>query len=909
MSNADPIPLVLHFSQISRQDLPHVGGKGANLGALTAAGIPVPAGFCLTTAAYDRFVAALPDADIQFAALESLDGQDVEAARRAAEAMRGALANLPVPAEVIAALATAHDQLGVHYPLAVRSSATAEDLPGASFAGQQDTYLNIRGREALIDAVRRCFISLFTDRAVLYRARSHFGQRAVRLSVVVQRLVDPDVSGILFTADPVSGHRGTLSIDAGFGLGEALVGGLISADLYRVDRRRHVITLAQPGDKAFAIRSLPGGGTQQQPLPVEQRQARALDDAQVLALAAIGERIEAHYGGVPQDVEWCIAGGQIHIVQARPITSLYPLPEPQPPPPPQNDRLRVYFSFGHVQMMLEPMPRLSREVWMYFFPAGKGDPTNRTPAQKSPYMAAAGSRIYGDITPLLRVPRLRRVLLSALSVVYADVARGLSLLSERLAEDPAGRVSDLLPAVLRVIGPVLLRVPGVVLWGQPEAGAAWASQRIEQILEDMRARILSPRTPAGQLRAAMSELNGLFAQVRIPLSRMAAGLLAYRLLLRLGAGPWADGVREAFDALQRGLPGNVTTAMDLEVGDLADCARPHAELVALLCGEGAGMAWPALRDRIAAVSGGPDFLVALTAFLNRYGHRAAGEIDISRTRWGEDPTALLRAIAGGLTAPESGSHRRRHAAQVEIGEAAQRTLIAAAGRGLFGAPRRWLVERLCRVTRAGQGLREHPKFLLVRVLGTLRPILLSAGETLVSRSQLLRREEIFLFGFDEVLRALEQPGHDLRSEAADRAAELQRDRGRRPPFVLSSEGETPTLTPLHSDLPPGALAGTAASSGVVEGVARVVRDPEREVLHAGEILVATFTDPGWTPLFVHAAGVVTEVGGLMTHGAVVAREYGIPAVVSVAGALDKIRSGQRIRVDGTRGFVQILETE
>jgi pyruvate,water dikinase len=903
MSPRDSIPLWLEFSQIAGHDLPRVGGKGANLGALTGAGIPVPPGFCLTTAAYDQFLAALPNAESQFAALENLDGQDVTAARLAAEAMRGALSTLPMPPAVSAALAAAHDKLGADYPLAVRSSATAEDLPGASFAGQQDTYLNIRGREALIDAVRRCWISLFTDRAVLYRARSRFGQRSVRLAVVVQRLVDPEVSGILFTADPVSGHRGTLSIDAGFGLGEALVSGLISADLYRVDRRRQAIILAQPGDKAFAIRSLPGGGTEKQTLPPEQRQARALDDAQVLALASLGERIEAFYGGVPQDVEWCIAGGQIHIVQARPITSLYPPPEPRP----QDGRLHIYFSFGHVQMMLEPMPRLSREVWMYFFPAGKGDPTRHTPATKSPYMTAAGSRLYGDITALFAVPRLRRLLLSALSVVYSDVARGLALLSERLADEPQERLSAIGPAVLRVIGPVLFRVPLVVICGNPEAGAADSDRRIEALQNEVRARILAPPTPQGRLRAAMSELNGVFSEVRAPLSRMAAGLLSHRLLLRLATGDWAEGVRDALDDLLRGLPGNVTTGMDLEVGDLADRARPHADLVSVLRADTVENAWPALRARIAAASGGPEFLVALDAFLARYGARAAGEIDVSRTRWGEDPTALLRAIAGGLSAPDEGSHRRRHAAQVKVGEAAQQTLIDAAGRGFFGAPRRWLVRRLCRVVRAGQGLREHPKFLLVRVLGALRQVVLSAGETLVGRGQLAQRQDIFHFGFDEIISALEQPTLDLRTEAAARVAEFARDRGRRPPFVLSSEGETPTLTPTRDDLPAGALAGTAASGGVVTGIARVVRDPEREMLQAGEILVAAFTDPGWTPLFVHAAGVVTEVGGLMTHGAVVAREYGIPAVVSVAGALDKIHSGQRICVDGTRGFVQILE--
>ena len=275
------------LEDVAADDLPRVGGKGANLGALVRAGVSVPPGYCVTTEAFEDFIAALPDSDRHFVALEALDGNDVAAARTVAEAMREALENVVMPPAVATAVLEAWRHLGSERPLAVRSSATAEDLPGASFAGQQDTYLNIVGEDPLLDAVRRCWISLFTDRAVLYRARNRFGHRAVRLSVVVQQLVDPEISGILFTADPISGHRGIVSIDAGFGLGEALVSGLISADLYRVDRKQHSVLLAQPGDKAFAIRSVAGGGTRQEPLSDTMRRARALNDSQVLALALV----------------------------------------------------------------------------------------------------------------------------------------------------------------------------------------------------------------------------------------------------------------------------------------------------------------------------------------------------------------------------------------------------------------------------------------------------------------------------------------------------------------------------------------------------------------------------------------------------------------------------------------------
>src|SRR5262245_36131574 len=273
---AEASPLTLTFAEVTADDLPHVGGKGTNLGALTRAGVSVPPGFCVTTRAFDRFIAALPDRGVHFARLDGLDGSSVDLARTAAESMRSALDALGVPEDVTRAIVSAWHALGSEHALAVRSSATAEDLPGASFAGQQDTYLNVRGEVALLDAVRRCWISLFTDRAVLYRARARFGHRIVRLAVVVQRMIEPDVSGILFTADPISGHRHIASIDAGFGLGEALVSGLISADLYRVDRRSGEVLLARPGNKQFAIRAVPSGGTRRETLPDAQRGARAL---------------------------------------------------------------------------------------------------------------------------------------------------------------------------------------------------------------------------------------------------------------------------------------------------------------------------------------------------------------------------------------------------------------------------------------------------------------------------------------------------------------------------------------------------------------------------------------------------------------------------------------------------------
>jgi len=896
----DQAPLTLKFSKIGPNDLSRVGGKGANLAALARGGVTVPPGFCVTTSAFGLFLASLLDAEARFGELDRLDGTSVDAARAAAESMRAALDRLAIPNQVERAVTAAWKELGVEYPLAVRSSATAEDLPGASFAGQQDSYLNVRGEAALLDAVRRCWISLFTDRAVLYRARGGFGHRQVQLSVVVQQMIDPDVSGILFTADPISGHRRIASIDAAFGLGEALVSGLISADLYRVDRRSREVLLARAGNKEFAIRAVPGGGTRREPLTEPQRHERALDDKQVRTLAEIGDRIEALFGGAPQDIEWCIARGSIYVVQARPITSLFPVPHR----PSHDAGLRVFLSFGHLQMMLDAMPRLALEVWRYFFPAGKNEaPSLRARPVLSPVMVPTASRLYIDVTGLLRIALLRGPLLALLRRAYQALVQSVSSLVSH-PEFQAGKADAfaVVRMALRALGPVLIRVPGIVLVRDPAAGPAAFQRALDEFPRDAAKRVSGAATRSDRIRRCAIEMNSVFWRIRRHLSSMIAGFVSLALLKWLARGRWADDVRSEVDVLLRGLPGNVTTQMDLAVGDLTDLLRPHRELAMLV----QTRPWAEVQATLLQVKGGREFGAALESFLARYGSRGASEIDLSRPRWRDDPTLLLRVMAGGLSA-EVGAHRRNHQLQVDAGEAASANLVAAAGRGLWGPLRRGWVRRLVRVARFGMGLREHPKFIIVQTLGIIRAEVLGAGEELAQRGQLAAAGDVWHLGFDEIASALDDANLDLRDRVAARAADLRRDQGRKPPLAISSDGEVPAPGADRADLPTDALPGTPASAGVVEGVARVVTDPNREVLRAGEILVAPFTDPGWTPLFIHAAGVVTEVGGMMTHGAVVAREYGIPAVVSVVSAVERIKTGQRIRVDGTRGFVQILK--
>ncbi|MDC0719055.1 phosphoenolpyruvate synthase [Nannocystis bainbridge] len=881
--------LILPFSAIGPDDLARVGGKGQNLGALTRAGFPVPPGFCVTTAAYHHFVAGCPEFAQWLDRLDALGPDDVAGARELGAGVRDALLAVPLPPALIADLAAAHRELGREHAYAVRSSATAEDLPGASFAGQQDTYLNIRGGDELSAAVRRCFASLFTDRAILYRARNGFGHRHVALAVVVQRMVVPDASGILFTADPVTGHRGTLTIDAGYGLGEALVSGLVTADLYRVDRRTGALKELRIGDKHVAIRAVPGGGTVTEDVPEDRRRARVLDDAAVAALTDLGARVEAHYGGVPQDLEWCLVEGRLWLVQARPITSLYPLPAPGP----DDGAVHLYLSFGHAQNMIDPITPMGRDLWRAVFPFGK------TRLDELPHGAAtmvdAGSRIFIDFTPALRLGPTRRLAFRILRAVYPEVAARLATLVDRPEIQAAAKPR---PAALGLAARMMWGVPFELAWlllgARLEDQAAWADRLVAAWVASFRAAVESQPPGAARLRAARHQLTGVFQVMPKIAPRLAAGLLSLgRLRRRFADTPHAADV----ELLQRGLVGNVTTEMDLRVGDLADLVRLHPDLRAAL-----EHVRPGQLERLRDLPGGPAFVDALAAFLVRFGMRGQAEIDIGRPRWADDPALLLTSIRGMAAHGDApGQHRRHFAGLQAEAEAAAARLVAAAP----VLARGW-VRRQVECVRYCLGLREHPKYLFVQCFELVRRTILAAADPLVRDGRLAAPGDVWFLTYDELLELVADPhAFDPRPRIAERRADYEHSRHLTVPLVVTSEGEVPAR-PVPKDLPEGALAGLGASAGVVEGIAHVVLDPAAQVLRAGEILVAPYTDPGWTPLFVHAAGLVCDVGGMMTHGSVIAREYGIPAVVGVGDGTKRLKSGQRLRVDGSRGIVEVL---
>ncbi|MGC4763166.1 rifamycin-inactivating phosphotransferase [Micromonospora sp. DT46] len=859
---------VCDLHEVDDAQVASVGGKGAHLGALSRAdGIRVPAGFCVTTDAFRRIMAEAPSIDDRLDRLSRLDPDDRETIRALSAEIRRAIEAVVLPDDVAAAIVRALARLGERAACAVRSSATAEDLPTASFAGQQDTYLNVVGQEAVLQHVSRCWASLFTERAVTYRRRNGIDHRTVHMAVVVQKMVFPHAAGVLFTADPVTHHRKVAVVEASFGLGEALVSGLVNADAYRV-RDGQIIEKAIAA-KRLAIHALPAGGTRQQAIDSERQEQPALTDAQVVRLVRLGRRIEAHFGH-PQDIEWCLVDDDFQIVQSRPITTLFPIPETG------DGANHVYVSVGHQQMMTDPMKPLGISMWQL---------TAMAP------MHEAGGRLFVDVTGRLAAPASRAGLLEM-------VGRSDPLIRDAL-ETVLGR-GDFVPS-LPDQGPA----------GPPAGGApapietdpaivAELVERSQAALATLRRDIRTKSGPAlfdFLLEAFQEHKRGLGD----PLSMQA-------IMAGMEATWWLNdrlyewlGEKNAADTLTLSAPDNVTSEMGLALLDVADVIRPYPEVVAFLREvEDEGFV-----DELPRLPGGREARDAIRAYLDRYGMRCAGEIDITRPRWNERPSTLVPLILDNVRNLEPGARERRFAQGRQRAARKEQEVLERLRALPDGERKAAETKRMIDRVRTFIGYREYPKYVIVsRYLSYKQALLREAGR-LVRAHVLPEPEDIFYLTFQEL--------HDVvrTHEVDDQLIQRRKDAFRSyqaltPPRVLTSEGEGIAGAYRREDVPTGALVGLPVSGGTVEGRARVVLDLAEADLEPGDILVTAYTDPSWSPLFVAIAGLVTEVGGLMTHGAVVAREYGLPALVGVAQATRLIRDGQRIRVHATDGYVEIL---
>jgi pyruvate,water dikinase len=860
---------VLALEEVDGSRVELAGGKGAHLGELSRIdGIRVPAGFCVTTDAFRRIISAGLGIDGQLERISRLKPADREAIRTLSAELRRTVEALAIPDDLGAEITRAVAHLGEQAACAVRSSATAEDLPAASFAGQHDTYLNVAGPAAVLQHVSKCWASLFTERAVTYRLRNGLDQRKVRMAVVVQRMVFAQAAGVLFTADPVTSHRRVACVEAVLGLGDALVSGLVSPDVYRV--RDGEVVARELATKRLAIQAGAAGGTEAVAIEAERQEQPALTDEQVVRLVQLGRRIEDRLGQ-PQDIEWCLDGEGFQIVQSRPITTLFPIPETD------DGGNHVFVSVGHGQMMTDAMKPLGISIWQL---------------TALPRMHEAGGRLFVDVTERLASPTGRARLLEVMGRGDPLIRDALETVLERDGFIPSipdeGRDGDPTgdaPAPLEIDASI---VTGLIA-------------RTEESIATLRREIGTRSGPALMdfIRADIQELRRILFD---PLShRVFTSAMEATRWLNVRLEEWL-GERNSADTLTQSVPHNVTSEMGLALLDVADVIRPHPEAVAFLEHvEGDEQ----FLDRLAGVAGGREAQDAIQAYLDRYGMRCVGEIDITKPRWSERPSTLVPVILGNIRSFEPGAGERRFERGRQEALAREQEVLERLRALPDGGEKAEQTKRMIDCVRTFIGYREYPKYGMVSRYFVYKRALLEEAERLVQAGVLAEKEDIFYLRFEEIEGVVRS--HRVDDQLISRRRDAFRSHQTlTPPRVLTSEGEVIAGRYRRGDAPAGWLVGVPVSAGTVEGRARVILEMSEADLEAGDILVTAHTDPSWTPLFVAVRGLVTEVGGLMTHGAVIAREYGLPAVVGVEHATRLIRDGDRIRVHGTDGYVEIL---
>lgn len=618
---------VLDFQEIENTQLSLVGGKGLNLGELTnIQGIQVPEGFCVTTVGYEKAIEQNEELQALLQQLTKLKMEERAQIGEMSKKIREVIMAVEIPSDVVEAVTHYLSRFGNEHAYAVRSSATAEDLPYASFAGQQDTYLNIIGEEAILQHVRKCWGSLFTERAVTYRMQNGFEHNQVSICVVVQKMVFPEASGILFTADPITSNRKVLSIDASFGLGEALVSGLVSADNYKVKEDEIVEKVIAM--KKLAIYGRKEGGTERKKIAPNQQKVQTLTEQQILQLARIGRQIEAYFG-CPQDIEWCLVDDTIYIVQSRPITTLYPIPE-------ENDEgNHVYISVGHQQMMTDAMKPLGLSFFLL---------TTSAPMRK------AGGRLFVDATQQLALPASRDYLINTLGKSDLLVRDALTTIVKRdnfiklLPDDEKGKsVGKSVPPANSQ--PEIENDPVIV---------TNLIQNSQASLEELKQNM--------QLKSGVDVLDFILEDIQ-QLKKVLFNPQSIAVIMAgMNASTWINekmeqwlGEKNAADTLSQSVQNNITSEMGLALMDVADVIRPYKEVITYL----QHVEDDSFLNELVQFKGGEEARDAILTFLNKYGMRCSGEIDITKTRWSEKPTTIIPMILNNIRDFEYGASKRK----------------------------------------------------------------------------------------------------------------------------------------------------------------------------------------------------------------------------------------------------------
>jgi pyruvate,water dikinase len=840
--------LVASLSYFKRGDLLLAGGKGANLGELSQIGFNVPPGFIVTTSSYDLLLKENGFQTRLREILASYRPENPDSAKKMSDQIQSLLQQALIPEQIKDAILEAYGELK-HGAVAVRSSATAEDLPEAAFAGQQETFLNVIGETDLIQAVRACWMSLWSERAVLYRARQNVDQKTVKLAVVVQKMIEADAAGVMFTANPVTGERGELVIDANPGLGEAVVGGLVTPDHYVVHKRAKRIKAKRLGRREVVIRSKKEGGTKEIRETQETTNTDVLSPQTILKLSQLGMAIEKHYS-VPQDIEWAWTKdtsqtGNLYVLQSRPMTAL---PEP----------LKVS---GPMRMVV---PMLA-EMW----------PSRPYPLDMTTFTGTIERAIEG--------------------LLVAMIGKSAPNPDESFVEED-GVVLEFRPPQVRP-SPSMLFSPFLTMWRTRHYDLSrWAEDPLlaeyiakARSLEKRNVEALTWKQNIEIIREALALIPSAMQLRERYLPKALLGLASLWLLLFLARRG------KQFGALVSGVR-TKTTEINEALEDLAKQIRTNKVLKELFINSDT----QSLQTKLRNSEAGREFFERFEEFLDRYGHRETA-LTISQPAWKDNPAGVLAILK--VLAEGEGQKPESYNAWQKTRDALLADSILGTGllRGLF-------LKSLMNARYLFQ-IREDTHFYATMVQPAVRRIALELGKRMVQIDAIDNAEDVFHFKLDELQDfgrswpPAKQEIEQIRTLVARRKAKRQ------------SLANQPMVDPRLLSITPQQgndvlLSGTSGSPGIAQGPAKIVRDiSEFGKLRTGDVLVAPVTNPAWTPLFQRAVAVVVDTGGLASHAAIVAREYGIPAVMGTVMGTKELEDGQWIRVDGSRGLVLKAEKQ
>lgn len=878
METEQCIPLVLALDDASAT-LEQVGGKGASLARMAAAGLPIPAGFYITTAAYRRFVAENGLQEEIIAAVSTAKADDPASLEKASKQIEGLFADNRMPDDIAGEVRQAYAELdGGGQAVAVRSSATAEDLPDMSFAGQQETYLNMRGETQVLDAVKRCWSSLWTARAIGYRARNDIAPQDVSLAVVVQKLVPADAAGILFTANPLNGARDQTMINAAWGLGEAIVGGQVTPDTIVVDKASGTIRQQEISEKSImTVRT--SEGTREEAVPADKRTQAALSTAQATELVRISTQIEQLYGQ-PMDIEWAIHDGTISVVQARPITAL---PEAAGTPAAEwklPDPHGRYARSSVIELLPDPLTPLftglGLPAWNYAYQKF-GEEIGLEEMLFGNMMITINGYAYYDITAVTK--QSFKVVIKLLGMISA-LRKSIAKAQERWEQEARPQYTEV-----------------VERWEKIDLRTTSAVRLLEGVREILKVAALHYLTIQSGILPSAYMGEALFT-------------LVYDKLIKRRSDPPASTFMLGYNS--------TPIQAEKALYDLAQWARTQARLSDALQQMTAKQFVAAYQSEEAPEIGVEqeawvEFRRRFTAYLTEFGH-SIYDLDFAKAVPADDPASLLEPLKFFLSGKAPDPHARQEKAAAQREQATQATHAR-----LRYGPRRAMFRKLIKWAQDLAPLREDG--LAYAGLGwpLVRRMLREIGSRLALARAIDTEDDIFWLTADEVDKSAQelddrQSLETYQAKVAERKATWKHESKTTPPVSLPLKAGVRFLGIDWSGFMPAqteqkdehVIKGVGASAGRVTGPARVIHGPEEfALMQQGDILVARITTPAWTPLFALASGVVTDVGGPLSHSSIVAREYHIPAVLGTGVATERLHNGQSITVDGDAGKVTV----